>query len=101
MTTKQYVKVKTISVFEHTYIIPMQEGQSVTDHLDYVVCNEIEEFSQMWVDENILPNCTEVIDEEEVLALFDKENGYLASWSREKKLEWVNNNLRKEEKGEE
>jgi len=91
----KYVKVKTISTFEHTYMIPMQEGQTVEDHLDYVVCNEIDEFSQMHVDDCILPNCTEVVDEEEMLATFDKENSYLASWSREKKIEWVHNNLNK------
>ena len=97
----KYVKVKTISIFEHTYMIPMQEGQTVEDHLDYVTCHEVEEFSQLHVDENILMNCTEVVDEEEMLALFDKENDYLRSWSREKKIETVHNHLYKFIKGEE
>lgn len=93
----KYVKVKTISTFEHTYVIPLQENMTVNDHLDYVVCNDVEEFSQVHVDECILPNCTEVISEEEMLALFDKENDYLKDWTTEKKVEWVHKQLRAED----
>ena len=88
-TAKKFVLVKTISTFEHSFVIPMQEGMTVNDHLDYVTCQEIEEFSQEHVDECILPNCTRVITEDEAIELFDKENNYLASWSRDYKLEWM------------
>lgn len=92
---QKFVMVKTISSFEITYMIPLQEGQTVNDHLDYVTCQDIQEFSQAHIDESILPNCTKVMGVEEMLALFDKENDYLSSWSREKKIEWVHNQLRK------
>lgn len=92
--TQKYVKVKTISTFEITYMIPLQEGMTVNDHLDYVVCQEVEEFSQAHVDESILPNCTEVLTEDEMLALFDKENDYLSSWGREQKIQWVHKQLK-------
>ena len=85
MMTKQYVLVKTISTFEHTYIIPYEEDMKVNDHLDYITCEEIEETSQVHVDEMILPNCTRLINEEEAIEIFDRENDYLKDWSLEQK----------------
>lgn len=93
--TKKYVLVKTISTFEHSFVIPLQDDMTVNDHLDYVTCNEIDEFSQVHVDECILPNCTRVLNEDEVIELFDKENDYLRSWSREYKLGWIEKQFRK------
>ena len=91
---KKYVLVKTISTFEHSYLIPMQEDMSVTDHLDYVTCHEVEETSQVHVDECILPNCTTVLSEDEALELFDRENDYLRGWSLEQKREYLKTRLK-------
>ena len=91
---KKYVLVKTISTFEHSYLIPLQEEMAITDHLDYVTCHEVEETSQVHVDECILPNCTKILSEDEAIELFDRENDYLRSWSRGYKLEAINNHFR-------
>lgn len=93
---KKYVLVKTISTFEHSYLIPLQEDMSVTDHLDYVTCHEVEETSQVHVEECILPNCTRLLSEDEAIELFDNENDYLRSWSRGYKLEAINKHFRPE-----
>lgn len=92
----RYVLVKTISTFEHSYLIPLQEEMSITDHLDYVICHDVEETSQVHVDECILPNCTTLLSEDEALELFDRENDYLRTWSREFKLKSINNHFKKE-----
>lgn len=91
MAEQKYVLVKTISVFEHSYLIPLQEEQSIKDHLDYVTCREVEETSQVFLDENILENSTRLLSEDEAIELFDRENDYLKAWSREKKLESIQN----------
>ena len=98
MKTKQkYVMIKTISTFEHTYMIPMQEGQTVEDHLDYVTCNEVNEMSQVHLDETILPNSTRVLTEKEALERFDVENEYLQQWSQEQKLNSIHSCIIKTE----
>lgn len=82
---KEYVLVKTISTFEHTYILPIEEEMSIKDHLDYITCNEVEETSQVHVDECILPNSVRAITEQEAIEIFDRENDYLKDWSLEQK----------------
>lgn len=82
---KKYVLVKTISTFEHTYILPLEEELSIKDHLDYITCNEVEETSQAHVDECILPNSVRAITEKEAIEIFDRENDYLKDWSLEQK----------------
>jgi hypothetical protein len=62
---------------------------SVTDHLDYITCKEVEETSQLFLDETILMNSTRVLSEDDAIELFDRENDYLADWSLEKKLDWI------------
>ena len=92
-----FVLVKTISMFECSYLIPRQEGMSEKDHLDYITCNEVEETAQAHIDETILTNSTRVLSEAEAIELFDRENDYLKSWSKAKKIEWLNNNFGKTE----
>jgi hypothetical protein len=95
---QKYVMVKTISTFEITYMIPMQEGLRVEDHLDYVTCNEVEEMSQEHVDECILPNSVRVLTEEEALAVFDRENAYFLRWSTQQKLDMIHRSIKEEHK---
>ncbi len=91
---EKYVLVKTISQFEHSYLIPLQEGMTVEDHLDCVTCNEVEETSQLFLDETILRNSTRLLSKDEAIQLFDRENDYLADWSLEKKESWVDDKLK-------
>jgi hypothetical protein len=56
---------------------------------DCVTCNEVEEFSQQWLGEQIVE--IQELDEEQILELFDKDNDYLKSWSRDQKLNYIKN----------
>lgn len=89
MSENKYVLIKSISVFEHTYIVPLREDMRIEDHLDYVTCNDIEEIAQAHIDENILPNSTRVLSEDDAIELFDRENDYLKDWSLDKKLDMI------------
>ena len=57
------------------------------DAKDSVSAEEIKEFSQKWLGETIVD--TFILDEERVLQLFDRDNDYLSEWTKEKKLEWI------------
>ena len=56
---------------------------------DSVTMEEIKEFSQDHIAENVVDAF--ILDEPRVLQLFDRDNDYLSSWSEEKKLKWINN----------
>jgi hypothetical protein len=90
----EYVLVKTITTFEHSYLIPLQEGMTVEDHLDYITCNEVEETSQLFLDETILRNSTRLLSKDEAIQLFDRENDYLKDWSLEKKESSIDDKLK-------
>lgn len=95
MSNKKYARVTTVSTFHHTYVVPMDQLQSFNEDAeasvewlaDEVVMERVEEFSQKHLGEEII-DC-DTIDEDEMLKLFDKQNEYLKSWSKEKKIEWV------------
>ena len=99
MSTERYVVVTAVSQFRQRYVIPESElqGMSPDVKLDYptmvsyakdsVTCEDVKEFSQQWLGETILDAF--VVDEERVLHLFDRDNDYLKSWSKEKKIEWI------------
>jgi hypothetical protein len=48
---------------------------------------EVEEFSQFYLNEVITD--VNVVNEDEMLNLFDRDNDYLISWDKETKLQWV------------
>ena len=85
----QYVVVTAISTFRHRYVVPLDELLSPEWALDYVTCKEVEEFSQYHMGEQI--SDYEVLNEEDLLKLFDKDNAYLADWSREQKINHIRN----------
>lgn len=93
----QYVVVTAISTFRHRYVVPLDELQSLNPDspvnpewaLDCVTCQEVEEFSQYHMGEQI--SDWEVLNEEDLLKLFDKDNSYLAGWSREQKINHIRN----------
>jgi hypothetical protein len=99
--SKQYVLVTAISHFRMRYCIPVDklraENPDATDEQfnavewanECVTMQEVEEFSQAHISEDIVD--TRLVSEEEMLQQFDSDNDYLHSWSRDKKIEWVNN----------
>lgn len=99
---ERYVVVTTVSTFRQRYAIPVSELQKQNPDVDItnkpheqttwandmVTMEEIKEFSQSHLGEQILD--TFILDEERVLQLFDRDNDYLSGWTKEKKLEWLN-----------
>jgi len=83
---KKYL-VETVSIFRHRYVVEAKEEDHACDE---VVCNDdnLKEFSQFHVDENIVS--VRAIDDIEYLDLFDKDNDYLRSWSDEEKRKFIN-----------
>lgn len=86
MTTR-YAVLTAVSTFRMRYVIPMKEGETSFNLRDGVTCEEFDEFSQQHLGETIVDH--EELSEEEMLVLFDRDNDYLRSWTREKKIEWV------------
>ena len=92
-----YVVVTTVSTFRQRYCIPLDALQEMNPDevvslewaLDSVTCDEVEEFSQLHLGEQIVDHG--LISEDEMLALFDKDNGYLSDWTKEEKLNHVRN----------
>lgn len=86
--TDKYAIVTAVSSFRIRYAIPIREGENAKQLLDLVTCSEVEEFSQLHLGEQI----SDVVEmtENEMLELFDKDNDYLKSWTREEKVSFVN-----------
>ena len=91
----EYVVVTCISSHRMRYVVPMDELQKLNEDyivdpkwaLDLVTCEEVYEFSQQHIGEQIIDSV--VMNEEEILDLFDKDNDYLKDWSREQKLHHI------------
>ena len=91
----KYVVVTAVSTFRHRYVVPLDELQALNPDIpvnpdwamDCVTCEEVDEFSQKHIGE-LITDCN-VLNEEDILELFDKDNDYLASWSREYKLNHI------------
>jgi tetraacyldisaccharide-1-P 4'-kinase len=107
----KYVVLTCISTFRQKYVVSEDELQSfdpsnkvenddqlITWAKDSVTCEDLEEFSQHWLGEQIVD--VELKDEDEVLTLFDKENDYLKDWSVEQKLKYIRNRRQKVEEHE-
>lgn len=98
---EKYVVVSTVSQFRQRYCIPVSKLQELNTDIDItdnpkfqvewandsVTAEEIKEFSQHWMGEQIVD--TFILDEERALQLFDRDNEYLSTWTKEKKLEWI------------
>lgn len=92
----EYVVVTCVSQFRNRYVIPVEELQKMNPDmpvdpswaLDAVTCEEVKEFSQRHVGEQIID--AQVLREPEVLQFFDADNDYLQSWDEEFKLAWIN-----------
>lgn len=93
--SKQYVMVTAVSTFRQRYCIPMdqlqEENTNVTVDplwaLDAVTCNDVNEFSSEHIGEIIVDH--DVMSEEDVLSLFDRDNDYLKNLDESKKISMI------------
>lgn len=100
VSDERYVVVTTTSTHRMRYCVPWSELQKMTPNVgltydkaitwakDSVTIEEVKEFSQDWLGEQIVDAF--ILDEERVLQLFDRDNDYLKNWPKEQKLEYVN-----------
>ena len=80
--------VETISMFRMRYVIEEQDETHACDEVTMNNDGNLREFSQLHLDE-IISSSREISDEE-YLALFDRDNDYLAGWTDEQKFSFVN-----------
>ena len=94
----KYVIVTAISSYRMRYCIPVDELQKLNPDVpieghemewadDCVTGDEVDEFSQMHIGEQIID--TEIVTEEQMLSKFDIDNDYLSDWTKEKKIEFI------------
>jgi hypothetical protein len=88
---KKLVMVEVLSQHRIRYAVEVKDD---IDHaVDEYICREndisFKEFSQQHLEPSVLIDHYE-ITEEEYLAMFDKDNDYLQSWTKEQKLNLVN-----------
>ena len=95
MSDERYVVVTAVSQFRVRYVIPASELETddpkklIEYANDSVTVEEVNEFSQTHLGDTIVD--TFILDEERMLQLHDRDNGYLADWPKEKKLERIHN----------
>lgn len=96
---ERYVVVTCTSMHRMRYCVPVSKLQEVNPDVnimddpakqiewanDLVTMEEVNEFSQHHVSEDIID--TFILDEERVLNLWDRDNEYLSSWTKEQKLD--------------
>jgi hypothetical protein len=78
--------VETVDFFRMRYVVECENAEHAKD---VVVMKEVEEFSQLHLDETI--TSARVIDDAEYLRMFDEDNDYLKNWSEEEKFNYVHN----------
>ena len=76
--------VETVDFFRMRYVV---ECESAEHAKDIVTMKEVEEFSQLYLDETI--TSTRIIDDAEYLRMFDEDNDYLKAWPEEQKFKYV------------
>jgi hypothetical protein len=76
--------VDAVSTFRNSYAVRAESAEHAADS---VTMNEVEEFGQQWLGEQI--SRVMEISEEDYLKLFDADSEYLVSWTDEKKKESI------------
>lgn len=90
---ERYVVVTAISTHRIRYCVPASQldtddpAKMIEYAKDSVVMEEVKEFSQDWLGEQIVD--TFILDEERVLQLFNRDNDYLKDWPKQQKLEFI------------
>lgn len=95
----KYVVVTAISSFKIKYVIPTEELQKLNESTELdeararewaeecVIMEEVKDFSQKHIGETVIE--TDILDEDGILEMFDRENDYLSEWTREKKIDYA------------
>ena len=95
MSNPEYVLVTTISHFRLKYAIPKEQFEALgysepidTEKLSaYLSQGNVKEFSQAHLGEQV---CDVAIHtQEDMLKIFDVDNDYLAGWTDEQKIDWI------------
>lgn len=95
MSGRKYVVVTTVSTFRDRYVVPLDQLQGLNPDvpvdpdwlLDEITCNAVEVFSSEHIGELFVDK--EVVSEEKVLELFDRDNKYLVGWTTEQKIDYI------------
>lgn len=97
----KYVVVTAISSFKMKYVVPAEELQKLNEAIELdeararewaeesVIMEEVKDFSQKHIGETVIE--TDILDEDTLLEMFDRENDYLSDWTREKKIDYARN----------
>ena len=105
MKNKDYVVVTALSSYRMRYVMhrddlqkfnPLDPVNAIEWANDTVTMDECEEFSQEHMGEYIVD--TVEMDEEEMLELFDRDNTYLGSWTKDQKVAMVRKSIFLDEK---
>ena len=99
----KYAVVTVVSSFRQRYVIPTEALQELNEDFDLddvtagflaeeeVMAENVKEFSQHWLGENIID--IEVVDEDKILQLMKKDNKYLTegehAWTEEKQINYA------------
>jgi len=100
LKTKRYAVVTAVSAHRMRYVVPLDQLQAMNPDkevepewlADAVTMQEVEDFSQEWLGEQIID--VNVVSEDKMLEMFDKDNPYLEEWTKEKKISWVRKLIR-------
>ena len=87
-----YVVVTTVQTFRHRYLVPVSEcftSDPAESAKDFVTMEEVKEFSQEWLGEQIVD--TRTVNLEEAINLLDSDNPYLKGWSLDQKVNYISN----------
>lgn len=80
----EWVLVETIHSFRMRYMVEVPKGKS--EHaIAKVAADEVKEFSQEFIGEQILSH--RIVTEKEALELCDIDNSYVKSWTDEQKID--------------
>ena len=105
MKNKDYVVVTAISSYRMRYVMhrddlqklnPLDPVDAIEWANDTVINDECEEFSQEHMGEYI--SDTVEMNEEDMLELFDRDNTYLGSWTKDQKVAMVRKSIFLDEK---
>lgn len=93
---KKLYMVETVSIFRMRYVVEAREAEHANDEVTMrLTAEDFKEFSQKHVDECI--TSTRQISAQDFLEEFDTDNDYLAKWPIEKKMEFINSVVYKDE----
>ena len=88
---KKLVMVDVLSQFRIRYCVEVEDN--IYHALDEIVVNESDanfvEFSQQHLEPTVILSHRE-ITEDEYLKMFDEDNNYLETWTKEQKLKFIN-----------